>query len=355
MDQRRLAPESAATDQIKQRKQGSDMNKKWSMAPARLGALVVALVLAGCAGSGAGGKLQGPVGAFKELAVTQPHEAVVVFLREDGTDGRVPLVLANDRVVGSLLAGRYAQARVCAGSLMAGTADRDAVVGVPAYQSLKAEAGQVVFLRVSENAQGRFELKQLDAAMAREQLGRLENASHIINRHVPDCSPKAAAPVAVSPVPQAPSVVPATVMAATPVVLKRMQLGADALFQFDRSGPADILPKGRQALDTMVDEIRRHGVSVERLRLTGHTDRLGSDAYNLQLSQQRASTVAAYIRNKGLTIPVDAVGKGEQEPVTTGCVGERVTPALVACLQPDRRVTLDLVGLVQTPAAAQAN
>lgn len=321
------------------------MKNKWNQVPARLGAVVVAIVLAGCATSG--GKLHGPLGAFKELGATQPNEAVVVFLREEGTEGRVPLVLANDRVVGSLLAGRYAQARICAGPLMAGTADRDAVVGVPAYQALKAEAGQVVYLRVSENAQGRFELKQLDQAMARERLGRLKTASHIINRHVPDCSAKVAAPVAVV---AQPPVVPAT-----PVVLKRLQLGADALFNFDRSGAADMLPQGRAALDTMVEEIRRQGVSVERLRLTGHTDRLGSETYNLQLSQQRANTVAAYLRQAGLNMPMEAVGMGEREPVTADCAGERASPALVTCLQPDRRVTVDLVGVLQPTGAARTN
>lgn len=322
------------------------MNKKWSTAPARLGAAVMAAVLAGCAGSG--GKLHGPVGEFKELSTTQANEAVVVFLRDEGTADRVPLVLANDRVVGSLLPGRYAQARICAGPLMAGAADRDAVVGVPDYQPMQAAAGQVVYLQVSESAQGRFELKPLDAAMARERLGSLQTASHIINRHVPDCSPKVTTPVVAPPA-------AAPVVPATPVVLKRLQLGADALFKFDRSGAGDMLPAGRAALDKMVDEIRRHGVAVERLRLTGHTDRLGAGAYNLRLSQQRASTVADYLRRAGLTMPMEAVGRGEEEPVTTACVGDRATPALVACLQPDRRVTVDLVGVVPQPAAAQTH
>lgn len=322
--------------------------KKWSTASVRLGAVVAAVVLAGCAGSGAGGKLHGPVGDFKALSTTQANEAVVVFLREEGTAGRVPLVLANDRVVGSLLPGRYAQSRICAGQLMAGAADRDAVVGVPDYQSMQAEAGQVVYLQVSENAQGRFELKPLDAAMARERLGSLQTASHIINRHVPDCSPKVAAPVVAAAA--------APVVPATPVVLKRLQLGADALFKFDRSGPGDMLPQGRAALDKMVGEIRRHGVAVERLRLTGHTDRLGDKTYNVRLSQQRANTVADYLRRAGLTMPMEAVGRGEEEPITTACAGDRATPALVACLQPDRRVTVDLVGVVQQqPAAAQKN
>ena len=78
------------------------------------------------------------------------------------------------------------------------------------------------------------------------------------------------------------------------------------------------------------------------------------DAYNNRLSQQRAATVGEFLRRAGLTMPMDIVGKGEQEPVTTACVGERATPALVACLQPDRRVSVDLIGSVPGPGTNAA-
>lgn len=314
-------------------------------------AATAAVVLGGCAG----GKLHGPAGSFAELQPTQANEAILVFFRESGTEGRVPLVLANDRVVGSLLAGRYAQARVCAGAFMAGAADRADVVGVPQYQPVTVQAGQAVYLQVMEGAQGQFELKPLDAALARERLSKLQAASHIINRHVPDCTPKVVSAVAPVVVPE---VVPAVPVPTVPVLLKRVELGADALFRFDRSGTDDMLPQGRAALVKLVDDIRRHDVAVERLRLTGHTDRLGTDAYNNRLSQQRAATVGDFLRRAGLTMPMEAVGKGEQEPIATGCVGEKATPALVACLQPDRRVSIDLIGSapvsVPVPASSAA-
>ena len=318
---------------------------------ARGGRWVLAAAAAAVLGGCAGGKLQGPSGAFAELKPTQANEAILVFFREDGTEGRVPLVLANDRVVGSLLPGRYAQARLCAGDNMAGTADRADVVGVPKYQLMKVQAGQAVYLQVVEGAQGQFELKPLDAALARERLGKLQTASHIINRHVPDCTPKAVPAVAPVVVPE---VVPTAPVPTVPVLLKRIELGADALFRFDRSGPDDMLPQGRAALDKLVDDIRRHDVAVERLRLTGHTDRLGSDAYNNRLSQQRAATVGDFLRRAGLSMPMETVGKGEQEPVTSGCVGEKATPALVACLQPDRRVSIDLIGSAPVTNVAPA-
>lgn len=312
------------------------MNKKRMRVVAQLGALLTAVVLSGCAVSG--GQLHGPKGPFSALAPTQPNEAVVVFFRQAGTDGRVPLVVTNDRVVGSLLSERYAQARVCAGAIMVGTADRDQVVGVPQYQPLSVRAGEVAYLEVSESAAGQFALTPLAEAQARERLDKLSAASHIINRHVPDCAPKAA-PVVLAP---------------PPVLLKRVQLGADALFQFDKSGEADMLPQGRASLMALVDEIKQQGVSIERLRLTGHTDRLGSEAYNAVLSRQRAATVGAFLKRAGLAMPIETSGAGESEPVTRDCIGTRANPLLIACLQPDRRVTVDLIGVVSPTAEVSA-
>ena len=317
----------------------------WAQLCARWAVVAGVAALVGCA---SGGKLQGPTGAFQALQPAHANGGVVVFIRDEGASGRVPLVLANDRVVGSLLEGRYAQGRICAGTFMAGVADRADVVGVPTYQSLSASVGEPVYLAVSETPEGRFELQQLAAEVAQARLQKLKIASHIIDRHAPDCSPKV---VAAAPTPA--QAVPAAAVPAMPVVLKRIQLGADAMFRFDRSGDGDMLPEGRAALIKLVDEIQRSAIVVERMRLTGHTDRLGTPAYNLRLSQQRAETVANFLRKAGLTMPIEAVGKGEDEPVTTACVGQRPTPALIGCLQPDRRVTVDLIGQMRQQGAAQ--
>lgn len=316
------------------------MKNKWF----RVGALLAAAwLVAAC--SVQGGKLQGPAGGFRALQTTQANEAVLVFFREGGSDARVPLVLANDRVVGALRADQYVQARVCAGALMAGVANRAEAVGVPRYQPLTAQGGQVIYLQVNDNPADpfTFSVTPVPAEQARQRLDKVRAASHIISRNVPDCTPKQAAvvPAAVAAASPAPVVV-----STVPVVLKRVQLGADVLFQFDKSGEKDMLPKGRDAVDALAREIRAQGTRVERLRVVGHTDRLGTEAYNLQLSQARADTVAARLRASGLTMPIVAEGRGEQEPVITQCEGRQANQALVACLQPDRRVAIELIGSV---------
>jgi len=299
---------------------------------------VCILGLAGCAGHG---ELQGPASnGATSLKAARSHEATVVYFRDAGASERVPLLLANERVVGALLPSRYAFARVCAGDAMVGVADRAQVVGTPAYQPLKTVPGQVAYLRVTEPAPSRFELVPVPAEEAQRIVAGLKVQSHIINRHVPDCEPKAVAPVVLPPVITEPAV---------PIVMERIQLGADALFRFDGRRLADLLPAGRATLDQLAETVKGQGLAVERLRITGHTDRLGSSAYNQQLSIDRARTVADYLGMKGLQRPTEVLGAGEHEPVTTGCQGNKATPKLVACLQPDRRVVIELIGLAKKP------
>lgn len=140
-------------------------------------------------------------------------------------------------------------------------------------------------------------------------------------------------PVAVVPAPQ-PAVVPER---------RRVSFSAESLFGFDQS---DIKPAGKAALDTFTRELRN--MRFDLITVEGHTDRLGSQAYNLKLSAQRADAVRAYLLTAGGldAAKISAAGRGETRPVTTrdACKGNRATPALIACLQPDRRVDVEVTG-----------
>ena len=82
--------------------------------------------------------------------------------------------------------------------------------------------------------------------------------------------------------------------------------------------------------------------------MIGHTDRLGSDAYNQALSEQRARTVADYLIAKGLFADkVRAEGQGESSPVTGGSCPDGAKAQMIACLAPDRRVEVRLTGVSQ--------
>ncbi|MDO9143460.1 outer membrane beta-barrel protein [Rhodoferax sp.] len=147
---------------------------------------------------------------------------------------------------------------------------------------------------------------------------------------------QAPAPVYVAPPPPAPTPIPAAMP-------QRVSFSADSLFDFDS---AAVKPTGRAELDKLAANLR--GVDFDVIQVTGHTDRIGRQAYNLKLSTQRAEAVGNYLVSAA-GIPASKIstrGVNGADPVTKPgeCVGTKVTPALIACLQPDRRVDIEVTG-----------
>ncbi|MGJ7543772.1 OmpA family protein [Variovorax sp. LT1R16] len=135
--------------------------------------------------------------------------------------------------------------------------------------------------------------------------------------------------------------VPAAVPSPLPAPMAKMALGADGLFRFDRSAEGDLLPEGRDRIAKLAADLR--GLPFDRVLVTGHTDRLGNDAYNDALSLMRARTVRALLIQNGVdATKVRAEGRGKREPVAN-CAGKQAATEMVACLQPDRRVEIEVV------------
>lgn len=144
------------------------------------------------------------------------------------------------------------------------------------------------------------------------------------------CEPKAAAPA------------PAPAPAAVKPTGEKITVAADALFDFDK---AVLRPEGKAKLDELVSKAK--AVKLEVILAVGHTDRLGSDSYNQKLSEKRAASVKEYLVAKGIEANrVYTEGKGEKQPVTGGKCGksDKKTKALIDCLQPDRRVDIEVIG-----------
>lgn len=162
----------------------------------------------------------------------------------------------------------------------------------------------------------------------------------------PDLVKKAEVPVpkiveAPQPAAVAPAPVPAPVPVPQRVVPQKISFSADALFTFDKSA---LRPEGKSVLDGFARDL--DGVSYETIHVIGHTDRIGSDKYNQKLSEQRANEVRDYLISKD--IPANRIvveGKGETQPITKpgDCTGPR-SKKLIACLQPDRRVDIEVSG-----------
>ncbi len=122
-----------------------------------------------------------------------------------------------------------------------------------------------------------------------------------------------------------------------------MSFSTDSLFDYDK---ATVTPLGKQALDKFVADLK--GVKSESINVTGHTDRIGEPVYNMELSTRRAEEVKKYLVDSA-GIPADKIvakGASGSDPVTKPgeCLGEDATPQLIACLQPDRRVEVEVAG-----------
>ena len=146
-------------------------------------------------------------------------------------------------------------------------------------------------------------------------------------------------PVSAAPAPQ-PQAAPTPPPAPEPV---RVTLSADALFAFDS---ATLTAAGRAELDELIGDLRN--VEYDTVLVIGHTDRIGTAEYNQDLSVRRANSVRDYLVASG-GIPqsrISARGVGSTQPITntTVCPRQQERDALIACLQPDRRVEVEVSG-----------
>lgn len=151
--------------------------------------------------------------------------------------------------------------------------------------------------------------------------------------------------VAAAPAPEVVAPPPEPVVVAPRPVPKKVSFSADSLFDFDK---ASVKPAGKQELDQFAADLQ--GSKYEVITVTGHSDRIGTHKYNMKLSTQRAESVKAYLVESA-GIPADkitTVGVDGAEPVTKpgDCEndkpGKSASKALIACLQPDRRVEVEV-------------
>jgi len=171
-----------------------------------------------------------------------------------------------------------------------------------------------------------------------------------------------AAPLAQSPFRETPAkgqfppklTLPAAATGSSPLrasesTLEKVTLDAGALFDF---GTHRLRSEGRAALDHFVVSLQ--GATVGTIRAVGHADRLGSEAYNQILSEDRAEAVKTYLVSKGIDPDrVRAEGRGVTQPVTKpGACADGKSAQIIACLQPDRRVGIEVAGTRASTSAA---
>lgn len=156
-------------------------------------------------------------------------------------------------------------------------------------------------------------------------------------------TPATAAPgcdgaIVAAPAASAPAAAPAPAAAARPATpvappaATKVTYAADAFFDFNKSV---IKPEGKAKLDDLVGKIK--DINLEVIIAVGHTDSVGSDAYNQKLSVRRSEAVKAYLVSKGIEKNrVYTEGKGEKQPVADNKTAEGRAK--------NRRVEIEVVG-----------
>lgn len=137
-------------------------------------------------------------------------------------------------------------------------------------------------------------------------------------------------------------------------VNETISLQSEFLFGFDKY---NLRPEAITTLNDLSAKLSQS--NLQSVRVEGNTDFMGSDKYNQALSERRANTVANYLVQQGVPADrVSAVGLGEsQAKMTEQCqaevakLGKKVSKAkkrsaLIACIEPDRRVDIQVESLV---------
>ncbi|OON63879.1 hypothetical protein B0920_11195 [Massilia sp. KIM] len=148
---------------------------------------------------------------------------------------------------------------------------------------------------------------------------KLENGKCV----APPPPPPPAAPVAEAPAPVAAAPVPTS---------EKVSYSADAFFDFDK---AVLKPAGKASLDELVAKLG--DMNLEVIIAVGHTDSIGTDAYNQKLSIRRAEAVKSYLKGKGVEENrIYTEGKGEKQPEADN--------KTAAGRAKNRRVEIEVVG-----------
>ena len=156
----------------------------------------------------------------------------------------------------------------------------------------------------------------------------------------PDLVPKPAPKPVAAPA-AAPAPAPAPAPAAAPAKPKVLRVTSTELFDFNKS---TLNERARATLDAEVIAKLGGFATIQFINVNGHTDRLGSPQYNQKLSEKRAEAVKAYLVSKGVDASkIETYGFGKTMPVKS-CPDQKDRKVLKACLEPNRRVEVEVQG-----------
>ncbi len=275
---------------------------------------------------------------------------IIYRMRSVGTLEPVNVYLAG-RYHTSLLKGGYTE--FCSSP---GKVEIHAVLNDAQYQHMgnttpvqpwSFQAGKTLFLKVAEAPNAWGALIEVSSEQARRDLTETAQQIHTVSRAplVQPCqTPATVTAVTAFAATPAPAVLAAPVVVPAPKVVpsRLYALETDALFEF---GKADFKASSFNAIENLVQNLLRDYSKVERIRVVGHTDAIGSAKLNQKLSLKRAQVVADQLKSRGVhpTRGFKVEGVGEEHLIKVSC-GRKRTPENKICHAPNRRVEIVVTG-----------
>lgn len=265
-------------------------------------------------------------------------QSMVVFLRQaDAVNGPAVNIFVEGKYLTSLQAGGYKAVPMCAVPTYIGAAFTDVATNYMTLRQRRSpfhlEKGSISYFSVVQDSSQHVYLQPLNATQAQQAMQQVKEQTNTLPRlkQTPAC-PEVAGQQAEMPLP----------------VVKKYTLTAKIPFAYSKAGPAGILQQGHNEIAAITEDIKKNTTRIGQIAVIGHTDPVGSDAFNQRLSLQRAETVRDLLVSQGLAKQNMLVeGCGEQELLVNGCehrfAGNKL--ARDKCNEPNRRVEIVTYGL----------
>jgi OOP family OmpA-OmpF porin len=288
-----------------------------------------------------------PLGdVFKVPSLLSKSQSRVVFYRQEANpnlesdDAGMASVFVDGRYQASLQRGAFSEVcvppkKVNLAAVMDRRLDHDnPPEAMDTESAFVLQAGADVFVRVTQQPNGRAELLAQPPERALPELVKLRAQQHTLTRvaNAAPCLEDVERRQAGLAMPES--------------ATYAITLEADALFPFGRSNVQTLSSKGRRLLDHLADRIQTEFGNGNRVRIqvVGHADSFGGKDTNLKISTARAEAIKSYFVQGGLKADrIKAEGRGDQERLVVTC-STTLNAASVACNKPNRRVVVNVWG-----------
>ena len=267
---------------------------------------------------------------IQQPALTQGHSVVYLIRSKEAVSGPTVNVFIDGHFATSLIPGSHRALSLCSHltNITAAFSDKVGNYAKDRYRHYPVDLkeNQTYYLSVETKAHNVLQLHPLDEKDAIALLKQTKETTDTLSR-----------------VPNAPCVQPSQ-----PPIIKKYTISTNALFEFSKSDDKHLKAQGKKQLQEIAQEIKSTENQIGFIAVLGHTDPIGSDEFNRQLSQKRAETVRTLLIQYGLARKdIIAEGRGKDELIVTDCSQrfENNSEVLNECNQPNRRVEVITYGL----------